>query len=129
MLGFPASSMIFHTISLNFLATSEFGSAKSTESMVFDNRLSAVLKAALPIFTASPDRLLFRVSARSSCTFLRRIFWLASSAALENSWPLHILRRFLHWLETSSHGMPNSPCSWARSASGMVRFDKTWSCF
>jgi hypothetical protein len=66
--------------------------------------------------------------ARSSCTFLRRISWLASSAVLENSWPLHILRRFLHRLETGIHGKPNSSCSWARSASGMVRLDKIWSC-
>ena len=96
--------------------------------MVFDNRLRVVLKAALPISTASPFRLLWWVSARRSYTFSCRIAWLASSVLLANSCSMHILHSFLHRVETGILAKLNSLCLWARSASGMVRLDNCWSC-
>ena len=119
--------MMFNTISWYTLAASEFSFAKSIEKMVFDKRFSEVLKAALPISTASPARLLLWISVRSSCTFLHRRFWLASRILLANNSKLHIFLRFLHQVETSIQGKPNSWCLWAWIQFGMVQFENTWS--
>ncbi|GLT62531.1 hypothetical protein SLA2020_351630 [Shorea laevis] len=96
--------------------------------MVFDNRLSVVLKAALPISTASPlgsfDEFRRGALALSCAGYLgwNRVFYWQIVGHLQ------ILRRFLHRVETGIHGKPNTSCLWARRASGMVRLHKSWSC-
>ena len=56
------------------------------------------------------------------------IAWLASSVLLANSCSMHILRSFLHQVETGILAKLNSLCLWAWSAYGMVRLDNCWLC-
>ncbi|RHN40555.1 hypothetical protein MtrunA17_Chr8g0355971 [Medicago truncatula] len=90
--GAPTSFNILTTISL-YSPASSAECTKSAEKKVFDNKLIVVMKATLPISTASSISLHFLMSSKRSCNFLRLSAWLESRVLFANNWLLQIFLR------------------------------------